>query len=127
MNNQPEIVQNQQVDDALFAKLRKAPILSSLKDDELRCLNGVEEVCLEPGGTLARQGEMAHFFWIVLEGEIGLYQTSPENEEFMVTSIPSGLAFGEVPLLANIPNADTLRAMCHCCLAQFDAESLWSL
>src|ERR1700744_6287117 len=98
MSKQPEIVKNQQVDDALFAKLRKAPILSSLKDDEIRCLNGVEEICLEAGGVLARQGEAAHFFWILLEGEMGLYQASPGIEESMVTSIPSGLAFGEVPL-----------------------------
>jgi len=33
MSKQTEIVKNQQVDDALFAKLRKAPLLSSLKDD----------------------------------------------------------------------------------------------
>jgi len=128
MSNQTEIVQpQQQVDEALFAKLRQASIMSSLKDDEIRCLKGVEEICLDPGGTLARQGEVAHFFWILLEGEIGLYQSSPDSDELMVTSIPSGLAFGEVPLLANIPNAATLRAIGHCCLAQFGEESFWNL
>ncbi|MGD0445713.1 MAG: ATP-binding protein [Edaphobacter sp.] len=127
MSNQTEIVQTQQIDEALFAKMRQAPILSSLKDDEIRCLKGVEEICLDPGGILARQGETAHYFWILMEGEIGLYQTSPHSEEFMVTSIPSGFAFGEVPLLANIPNAATLRAIGHCCLAQFGEESFWNL
>jgi signal transduction histidine kinase len=127
MSNQTEIVQNQQVDEALFAKMRQAPILSSLKDDEIRCLKGVEEICLDPGGILARQGETAHYFWILMEGEIGLYQASPESEEYMITSIPSGFTFGEVPLLANIPNAATLRAISHCCLAQFGEESFWNL
>jgi signal transduction histidine kinase len=127
MSNQPEIVQSQQVDDALFTKLRKAPILSSLKDDEIRCLAGVEEICLESGDVLARQGEAAHFFWILLEGEIGLYQTAPDGDEYMLTSIPAGLAFGEVPLLANIPNAANLRAIGHSCLAQFDEESFWNM
>jgi signal transduction histidine kinase len=127
MSNQTEIVQNQQVDEALVSKLRKTPILSSLKDDEIRCLKGVEEICLDKGALLARQGEVAHYFWILLEGEIGLYQASPNNEEFMVTSIPAGLAFGEVPLLANIPNAANLRALEHCCLAQFGEESFWNL
>src|ERR1700733_9934777 len=111
MSNQTEIVQNQQVDEALFAKMRQAPILSSLKDDEIRCLKGVEEICLDPGGILARQGETAHYFWILMEGEMGLYQASPESEEYMISSIPSGFTFGEVPLLANIPNAATLRAI----------------
>jgi signal transduction histidine kinase len=127
MSNQPEIVQSQQVDDALFTKLRKAPILSSLKDDEIRCLAGVEEICLESGDVLARQGEAAHFFWILLEGEIGLYQTAPDGDEYMLTSIPAGLAFGEVPLLANLPNAANLRAIGHSCLAQFDEESFWNM
>ena len=127
MSKQPEIVQTQQVDDALFAKLRKAPILSSLKDDEIRCLAGVEEICLEAGDVLARQGEAAHFFWILLEGDIGLYQSSPEGDEFMITSVPPGLAFGEVPLLANIPNAASLRAIDHCCVAQFNEESFWNM
>jgi signal transduction histidine kinase len=127
MSNQTEIVQNQQVDEALFAKLRQAPLLSSLKDDEIRCLKGIEEICLNPGDVLVRQGELAHYFWILLEGEMGLYQTSPEGEEFMVASMPSGLAFGEVPLLANIPNAVSVRALSHCCLAQFGEESFWSM
>jgi signal transduction histidine kinase len=127
MSKQTEIVKNQQVDDALFAKLRKAPLLSSLKDDEIRCLNGVEEICIDAGDVLARQGEAAHFFWILLEGDMGLYQTSSAGDEFMLTSISTGLAFGEVPLLANIPNAATLRAVNHCCLAQLDEESFWNL
>jgi signal transduction histidine kinase len=127
MSNQTEIVQNQQVDEALFAKLRQAPILSSLKDDEIRCLKGVEEICLDKGQVLAAQGEVGHSFWILLEGEIGIFYASPEGDEMMVTSMTPGLAFGEVPLLANIPNAASLRASTHCCLAQFDEESFWSL
>ena len=127
MSNQTEIVQNQQVDEALFAKLRQAPILSSLKDDEIRCLKGVEEICLDEGQVLSAQGEVGHFFWILLEGEIGIFYASPEGDEMMITSMTPGLAFGEVPLLANIPNAASLRASTHCCLAQFDEESFWSL
>jgi signal transduction histidine kinase len=127
MSKQTEIVQNQQVDQALFAKLRQAPLLSSLQDEEIRCLRGVEEICLDAGDVLARQGEVAHYFWILLDGEIGFYQTGPEGDEFMITSAPAGLAFGEVPLLSNIPNAANLRAISHCCLAQFDEESFWSL
>src|SRR6202020_870682 len=45
----------------------------------------------------------------------------------MLTSISTGLAFGEVPLLANLPNAPPLRAVNHCCLAHLDEESCWNL
>lgn len=127
MSEQTQIVQTPQVDELLFAKLRQVPILSSLKDDEIRCLKGVEEVCLNSNDLLIRQGEISHWFWILLEGEISIYQTASDGEDVPITSIPAGLAFGEVPLLANIPSAATLRATVHCCLAQFDEESFWHL
>ncbi|WP_263365225.1 ATP-binding protein [Edaphobacter bradus] len=127
MSEQTQIVPSQQINEALFAKLRKAPILSSVKDDDIRCLKGVEEVCLEAGDFLARQGEAAHYFWILLEGDITFYQTTPEGEEIALTSVSAGHSFGEVPLLANIPNAASLRAAGHCCLAQLDEDSFWNL
>src|ERR1700709_307617 len=52
--------------DALFAKLRTVPILSSLNDEELRCLEGAEEIHLQKDDFLARQGEVAHYFWILV-------------------------------------------------------------
>ena len=130
MSEQTQIVHNQtseQVNEVLFERLRQAPILSSLKDDEILCLKGVQEICIGQGEVLARQGDVAHYFWILLEGELSLYQTSPDGKETELTAIPAGSAFGEVPLLANIPNMASLRAAGPSCLAQFDEESFWNL
>ena len=66
----------------LLAQLRKVPILSSLKDDELHCLEGVREIHLDKDEFLARQGEVAHFFWILLEGEIRVFQTHADGHEW---------------------------------------------
>lgn len=115
------------ISDALFAQLRTTPIFSSLKDEELRCLNGMEEIQLTKGDILVRQGEMAHNFWVLLEGNIVLSQTTPDGREFEITSIPSGNAFGELPLLANIPNAVNLRAEEPCHLVQISEEGFWNL
>lgn len=126
----PQIVDPQtaeQVNEALFERLRQAPILSSLKDDELRCLKGVHEISLSEGDVLARQGEAAHHFWILLEGELRLYQTDVNGKEIDLATLPVGNAFGELPLLANIPNAVTMRATSSCSLAQFDEEAFWNL
>ena len=130
MSEQSQVVQNkgnEAVSDTLLAELRQAPILSSLSEEEIRCLSGIEEVHLGTGEVIARQGEAAHYFWILLKGELRLYQTLPDGHETEMASIPSGNAFGEVPLLANIPNAGSLEATEECHLVRFDEDSFWNL
>ncbi|MEO6983128.1 MAG: ATP-binding protein [Edaphobacter sp.] len=130
MSEQSQVVQKKDatvMSESLLTKLRTVTILSSLKDDELRCLEGVEEIHLEKGDVLVHQGEAAHHFWILLEGELQLYQSQLDGEEVPLVKMPSGSAFGEVPLLANIPNAVSLRAAGHCDLLQLNEEGFWSL
>jgi signal transduction histidine kinase len=111
----------------LFAQLRTVPILSSLKDAELHCLDGVQDIRIEKDDILVRQGEVAHYFWILLEGELRLYQTLADGHEVALPSIPSGNAFGELPLLCNLPNMASLQATAPCHLVQFDEDQFWSL
>ncbi|WP_260705852.1 ATP-binding protein [Edaphobacter flagellatus] len=127
MSEHSQAVQNATISETLFAQLRATPIFSSLKDEELRCLHGLEEIYLEKGDVLVKQGEIAHYFWVLLEGELTVSQTTPEGKEMVMISIPSGNAFGELPLLANIPNAVNLTAEDHCHLVQFSEDSFWSL
>jgi signal transduction histidine kinase len=130
MSQHSQVVQHpatEPISDALFAQLRTTPIFSSLKDEELRCLNGLEEIQLGKGEVLVHQGEAAHNFWVLLEGNVVISQTMPDGREMEITSIPSGNAFGELPLLANIPNAVNLRAEDACHLVQINEEGFWSL
>jgi signal transduction histidine kinase len=125
-----QAVQNHTVDtisEELFAQLRKVPILSSLKDDELHCIDGVDEIHIEKDEVLARQGEVAHFFWILLEGEFRIEQALGDGREVVLGKIEAGNAFGELPLLANIPNAGTIRAAMPSHLLQLDEDQFWSL
>ncbi|MCU1223697.1 MAG: histidine kinase [Edaphobacter sp.] len=130
MSQQTQIVQSkntEKMSEDLFAQLRTVPILSSLKDEELHCLNGVQEIHLEKDDILAHQGEIAHYFWILLEGEIRVYQTVADGRAVTLVSIPAGNAFGELPLLSNIPNVAGLQATMPCHLVQFDEEQFWNL
>lgn len=130
MNQHSQVAQHpapEPISDTLFAQLRATPIFASLKDEELRCLSGLEEIQLKKGDVLVRQGETAHNFWVLLEGSVVLSQTMPDGREMPITSIPSGNAFGELPLLANIPNAVNLRAEEPCHLVQINEEGFWSL
>jgi CRP-like cAMP-binding protein len=130
MSEQTQVVQStptESISESLFAQLRATSILSSLRDDEIRCLSGFEEIRLKKGDVLIRQGEAAHHFWILLDGELKLTQAMPDGREMEVTSIPAGNAFGELPLLANIPNAVNLVANSSCHLVQLNEEAFWSL
>src|SRR5438270_12396414 len=111
MSQQSQVAQNKVVETItpeLLAQLRKVPILSSLKDDELHCVEGAAEIHLGKDEFLARQGETAHLFWILLEGQIRLFQTQYAHGSALY-KIESGNAFGELPLLANIPNGVRLQ------------------
>jgi signal transduction histidine kinase len=130
MSDQSQAVQNKVVETItpeLLAQLRKVPILSSLKDDELRCVEGVGDIYLGKDEFLVRQGEPAHSFWILLEGEIRLFYSQPDGHEGTLYKMESGNAFGEVPLLANIPNGVNLQTTMPSRLLQFDEEQFWSL
>src|ERR1700689_665625 len=91
------------ISNELFAQLRKVPILSSLKDDELHCVEGVGEIHIAPNEVIARQGDIAHSFWILLEGELRLTQKQPDGRSVTLATIEPGNAFGELPLLTNVP------------------------
>jgi signal transduction histidine kinase len=130
MSEQTQIVRNNVVEaisDELVAQLRKVPILSSLKDEELHCLVGVHDLHLDKDEIIARQGEAAHFFWILLEGEIRVYQTLSDGHEATLYKLESGTTFGELPLLANIPNTINLQTTMQCRLLQLDEEQFWGL
>jgi signal transduction histidine kinase len=113
--------------DVLLARLRNVPILESLPDAELRCLGNAREVQIAKGEYIARQGEPASYFWILLVGEMRAYQTLPDGREQVMSTLPAGTALGELPLLANIPNAVSVCAVEPCELLQFDEQQFWNL
>jgi signal transduction histidine kinase len=130
MNEQSQIVQSQvveKINKELLAQLRRVPILSSLKDDELHCLEGVREVHIETGEVIMRQGEIAHFFWILLGGELRVYQTLADQRDVTLSMIESGNAFGELPLLTNVPNLGSIESTAPSHLLQLDEDQFWSM
>lgn len=128
MSEQAQAVpKNEAMSDELMEKLRSIPILSSLKDEELRCLEGLEEVRVDKGTALVHQGDIVHNFWILLDGEIQVFWTQPDGRETSVASMPKGSSFGELPLLANIPCVVNVRAAEDSDLLQLSEEGFWKL
>ncbi len=108
-------------------RLRAVSILATLTDDELECLSEAREIHIQSGETIAHQGETATFFWILLNGQIRIDQTLPDGRVQHMATMAAGTAFGELPLLANIPNAANLIAEEPCELLQFDEQQFWNL
>jgi signal transduction histidine kinase len=127
VSEQVQVVENKQMSDAMLARLRSVPILATLPDLELRCLSDATEVKIAKDEYIVRQGEIARFFWILLSGEMRIYQTLPEGREQTLATLPAGTAMGELPLLANIPNAASVCATEPCELLQFDEQQFWNL
>ena len=130
MNPTTQVAQGNVVEtlsEELVRQLRNVPILSSLKDDELHCLNGVHELRFNAGDTIAKQGGVDHFFWIVLEGELRIHQLQTDGGDVTLSKIESGNTFGELPLLTNVPNAGSVESTTDSRLLQLDEEQFWNL
>ena len=111
----------------ILAQLREVSILASLSDERLHCLDGASQVHLEADQVLVKQGEVVRVFNIVLEGSLRVSNISSDNVEQTLYTAEKGFAFGEVPLLANIPSAATVRALEPSDLLQLDEEQFWQL
>jgi signal transduction histidine kinase len=113
--------------DELFSQLRKVPILSSLKDDQLHCLDEVREIQAGAGEVIAQQGEISHSFWILLSGELRVHQILPDGSDITMSRIESGTAFGEFPLLTNVPNIASVESTASSRLLQLNEDQFWDL
>ena len=117
----------EKMNEELFAELRKIPLLSSLKDDELYCVENVRELRLVVDEVLVHQGDPAHYFYILLEGELRVFQALGDGRDTTLAKIEAGNTFGELPLLANIPNSSSIQAVQPSRLVQLDEDQFWSL
>ena len=111
----------------LIRELSAVPLLASLSVDQFRCLEPLQLVQPEPGTTLAKTGEAATQFWILLEGEVEVIDVQTDGRDYSAYVHGPGSAFGEVPLLANIPHSATLRTRGATRLLRFDENAFWSL
>ena len=129
MNESVQVVDSkpESMSDAMIQRLRAVPILSTVPEQELGCLRDGREVHLAEGEFIARQGEIAHSFWILLAGEMCIVQTLPDGREQILYVVPAGTALGELPLLSNTPNAASVRASEPCELLQFDEQQFWNI
>ncbi len=111
----------------LLRELREVPILATLKETDLECLGQLHLVRLRPGEVIVQHGELAHFFWIVLDGKLEIFESTPEGHEIVHFEYTRGFAFGELSLLTNLPNQGSVRAKGECRMLRLDEGAFWNL
>lgn len=85
--------------------IRRVPILSKLKEDDLGCLGPVELVEAPIGTMLVEQGAPVRGLGMILEGEVRAVRLEMNGSETPVAIYQDGDTFGEAPLLLGYKKA----------------------
>jgi signal transduction histidine kinase len=113
--------------EAMLARLRSVAILASVPEQEIQCLDGARELHLAEGEFIARQGDVAHHFWIILSGEMRVYQTVSDGRDLVMGIATAGTALGELPLLSGTPYSANVQATQPSDLLQLDEQQFWNV
>ncbi|MGZ9159723.1 MAG: cyclic nucleotide-binding domain-containing protein [Candidatus Limnocylindrales bacterium] len=90
--------------DQKLAMLAKVPLLAGLSDKELEAVGRLaDEVDLPAGKVVARQGDIAEEFFIILDGTV-----SVERNGDHLRDMRPGNFFGELAMLAKVPRTATV-------------------
>jgi CRP-like cAMP-binding protein len=100
--------------------LRVVPMLTGLEQRTLEQLAALgHERTVRAGEDVVREGEPADRFYVLLDGEAGVYS----GQRLVRTLAPSD-HFGEIALLHQVPRTATVRGMTHLRLFSLDREAL---
>jgi signal transduction histidine kinase len=108
------------------AELQKLPLFTGLSPEESRCLEHGEEIVVRAGEIIAKEGDPATFFYVILEGEIRVTKTYGNQKVVMAVHTP-GKFFGEVPLLLDMPYFIDGQARTTCRLLRYSKDQFWTL
>ncbi|MFT4111656.1 ATP-binding protein [Silvibacterium sp.] len=79
--------------------MRRVPIFSQIKDEDLSCLGDVDLIDAPTGTVLISPGEPELSYWVVLSGRLRMTKLETDGTKTLMATFEAGDAFGEVPLL----------------------------
>jgi CRP-like cAMP-binding protein len=86
--------------------LSEVPMFSGLNARQLKAVSRLaDEIERPPGSVLAQEGELGREFFLILEGEAGIYHGKRK-----VASLGPGRFFGEISLIDRGPRTATVKA-----------------
>jgi len=107
--------------------LRRAPLFQGLPEEKLTWISDCgEEVRLEAGATIARQGDPPDGFYVVLEGETEWTRRVGQEEVFVVT-LGEGSIFAELIMVLDAPYPTTGRTTTDVGLLKLNEQDFWEM
>jgi len=89
------------------AQLKKVPFFAKLSKRELATVaQQTDEVDVEPGSVLAREGDFGHEFFVIIDGKAEVLQ-----KETPVAELGPGEFFGEMALIDEDRRVATVKAI----------------
>jgi CRP-like cAMP-binding protein len=109
--------------DTKVESLGRAPLFSELSKDELAQLaKATEDLDVEAGRVLCREGEPAQEFFVIIEGEA---EVTKDGQHLRTLS--DGDFFGEIALLVDIPRTATVTATTPLRFFVLTRQSFWGM
>jgi ATP-binding cassette subfamily B protein len=103
--------------------LGRAPLFEALSKDELRDLAKVtEDLEVEVGKVLCREGETAQEFFVIIDGEVEVTKDGKQ-----LRTLSDGDFFGEIALLEDVRRTATVTALTPLRFFVVTRQSFWSL
>ena len=109
-----------------LTELQKLPLFAGLSAAESSCLEQGEEIAVAAGESVAKEGEPADYFHVIVAGEIRVSKTYGSQNVVMAVHA-AGKFFGEVSLLLDMPYFVDAQARTACRLLRYSKEQFWSL
>ncbi|HTL62054.1 MAG TPA: ATP-binding protein [Nitrospira sp.] len=107
-------------------ELQNLPLFAGLSAAESGCLQQGEEITVAAGQIIAKEGEPADYFHVIVEGEIRVSKMYG-NQNVVMAVHRAGKFFGEVSLLLDMPYFVDAQARTPCRLLRYSKEQFWSL
>jgi len=108
--------------ESLLKRLQQVPVFQTLDSADMNCFGKAEVIDFQPGDYVLESGTAAHFFWIILDGEIRV----ADGQETLAV-LGANETGGEVPLLAGTQNKVDLIAETPTRLVRLDEEGFWQM
>ena len=87
----------------------------------------IEQVSFKAGDILFNEGDTTYHFYVVQEGEIEIYKTTPEGKNVQLGTVGAGSSLGEFAMLDHMPRSATARALTDVSAAKVSEEAYQQL
>ncbi len=109
--------------DTKVESLRRAPLFAELSKDELENLaKGTEDLEVDAGKVLCREGEPAMEFFVIIDGEVEVTRDGRP-----IRTLRNGDFFGEIALLEDLPRTATVTARTPLRFFVLTRQSFWGM